>query len=56
MNYRQGGGVRATGGIAMKSQLRPEKDAGGSHPYLKIMFAVVVLVLLGLTWLALNGY
>jgi hypothetical protein len=56
MNYRRGGGVRATSGVAMESRRRPEKDAGESHPYLKIMFAVVVLVLLGLTWLALNGY
>lgn len=56
MNYSQGGGVRATGGVAMESQRRPEKNAGESHPYLKIMVAVVVLVLLGLAWLAQNGY
>ena len=52
----RGGGVRATGGVAMESQHRPEKKAGEGLPYLKIMAAVVVLVLLGLAWLALNGY
>lgn len=56
MNYSQGGGVRAIGGIAMKSQRRSEKNAGQSHPFLKFMAAVGMLVLLGLAWLALNGY
>ena len=56
MNYTRGGGVRATGGVVMESQRRPEKNTGEGHPYLTIIVAVVVLVLLGLAWLALNGY
>ena len=56
INYTRGDGVRATGGVAMESQRRPEKNAGEHPPYLRIMVAVVVLVLLGLAWLTLNGY
>jgi len=56
MNYIRGGGVRATGGVAMEPQRRPETNTGDGHPFLEIMVAVEVLVLLGLAWLALNGY
>ena len=58
MNYSKGGGVTATGGIALESRRRPEKRAaaGEGLPYLKIMIAVIVLVLLGLAWLALTGH
>jgi hypothetical protein len=56
MNYSRGGGVTATGGIAPETRRRPEKKTGDGLPYLKIMIAIIVLVLLGLAWLVLSGY
>ena len=56
MNYSRGGGVAATGGIAPESGQRWKRKAGDGLPYLKIMIAIVVLVLLGLAWLVLSGY
>jgi hypothetical protein len=56
MNYSRGGGVTATGGIELETRRRPEKKAGEGLPYLKIMIAVIVLILLGLAWLVLNGH
>ena len=55
MNYSRGGGVRATGGTATESRRRPVKNAGEGLPYLKIMVAIIVLVMLGLAWLVLSG-
>jgi hypothetical protein len=48
MNYGRGGGVTATGGVALEQRHRPEKKTGARLPYLKILIAIVVLVLLGL--------
>jgi hypothetical protein len=56
MNSSKGGGVTATGGIAPETRRRQEKKAGEGLPYLKIMIGVIVLVLLGLAWLALSGH
>jgi hypothetical protein len=56
MNYSQGGGVTATGGTAPEVRRKPEKRTGDGLPYLKIMIMIVVLVLLGLAWLAVKGY
>ena len=56
MNYRRGGGVSATGGIPPESRRSQGKKAAEGLPYLKILAGVVVLVLLGLAWLALSGY
>lgn len=56
MNYRTGGGVSATGGIAPESRRSPEKNAAGGIPYLKILIGIVLLVVLGLAWLAFSGY
>jgi len=56
MNYSRGGGVSATGGIAPESRRSAEKNAAGGLPYLKILFGIVLLVLLGLAWLAFSGY
>ena len=56
MNYSQGGGVTATGGVAPETRRRPEKKTGEGLPYLKIMIVIIVLVLLGLAWLALTGH
>jgi hypothetical protein len=56
MNYSRSDGVTATGGVALDTRRRQEKKAGEGLPYLKIMIAIVVLVLLGLAWLVLTGY
>ena len=56
MSYSKGGGVAATGGIALESRRRPEKKTEAGLPFLKIMIAIIVLVLLGLAWLALTGH
>ncbi len=56
MNYSRDGGVTVTGGIALESQRRPERKTGEGLPYLKIMAAIILLVLLGLAWLALTGH
>ena len=54
--YTRGGGVSATGGIATEPRLRGAKKMATDIPYLKIMAVIIVLVLLGLIWLALTGY
>jgi hypothetical protein len=56
MNYSRGGGVTATGGVALESRREPEKKTGNGLPYLKIMIAVIVLALFGLAWLVLTGH
>jgi hypothetical protein len=48
--------VSATGGIATEPRLRGAKKMATDIPYLKIMAVIIVLVLLGLAWLALSGY
>lgn len=55
MSYSKGGGVSATGGIAVETRHRAKKEAAGI-PYLKIMAVIIALILLGLAWLALSGY
>jgi len=56
MSYSRGGGVSATGGVAADARRRPAKNATGGIPYLKIMIAIIVLVLLGLAGLIFSGY
>lgn len=56
MSYSKGGGVTATGGIALESRRERKKKAREGLPYLKIMVAVIALVLLGLAWLVLTTY
>ena len=56
MNYRKGGSVTATGGVALETLRRQEKKAGVGLPYLKIMIVIIVLVLLGLALLVLGGH
>jgi len=56
MNYSRGGGISATGGIAPTTGRRAEKRTEEGFPYLKIMIAVVVLMLVILGWLALTGF
>jgi hypothetical protein len=56
LNYSKGGGVSATVGAAPASRDEPAKKNREGIPYLKIMIAVVVLILLGLAWLVLTGH
>jgi hypothetical protein len=56
VSYSRGGGVTATGGIALETRRRPEKKAGEGLPYLKIMIVIIVLVLLGLALLVLTSH
>lgn len=56
MSYSQGGGVAATGGVAAETRRAAKPKAAGQIPYLKIMIAVIVLIVLGLAWLVLSGY
>jgi hypothetical protein len=56
MSYHRGGGVSAAGGMAPESRHKPEKRAEAGIPYLKILIAAVVLLLLGLSLLALSGF
>jgi len=56
MNYSLGGGVTATGGVAVQSRRKSKPGPGREIPYLKIMVAVLVLILLALAWLGLSGY
>ena len=56
MNYSRGGGVTATGGVAVQSRRKSKPGPGREIPYLKIMVAVLVLILLALAWLGLSGY
>jgi hypothetical protein len=48
--------VSATGGIVTDPQRSGPKKTAPGIPYLKIMAVIIVLVLLGLAWLALTGY
>jgi hypothetical protein len=56
MSYSKGGGVSATGGVAVDSRRGSAKNAAGEMPYLKIMAAVIGLILLGFAWLVLTGH
>lgn len=56
MNYGRGGGVSATGGVPLEQRRPGDMKRVAGQPYLKIMAAIVVIVLLGLGWLVLNGY
>jgi hypothetical protein len=56
MNYSRGGGVSATGGEVPETWRGTAQKGAGGIPYLKIMAAIIVLVLLGFVWLVLSGY
>ena len=56
MIYSRGGGVSATGGVAADARPGAAKRADEGIPYLKIMIAIIILVLLGLAGLALGGF
>jgi uncharacterized protein len=57
VNYGKGGGVSVSGGgYVTESRRDTKKKPGMNVPYLRVMIAVIVLVLLGLAWLVLSGY
>ncbi|HEX3002217.1 MAG TPA: AN1-type zinc finger domain-containing protein [Methanoregula sp.] len=56
MSYSRGGGVSATGGTVADARRRKGKKAEERVPYLKIMIAIIVLILLGFTGLLLAGF
>jgi hypothetical protein len=56
ISYRRGGGVAATGGVAVESRRAAIPKKAGRIPYLKIMAIIIALILLGLAWLGLSGY
>lgn len=56
ISYSRGGGVAPTGGIAAGSRSRKAHGDAAGIPYLKIMAAIIILVLIGLAWLVLSGY
>jgi len=56
LNYGKGG-VTVTGGGYLPDQRRnTKKDVSLKLPWLKILAGILVLILLGLAWLALSGY
>jgi hypothetical protein len=57
ISYGKGGGATATGGgyIADSGRASKKKQTEGL-PYLKIMIAVIVLILLGIAGLGLSGF
>jgi hypothetical protein len=55
MNYSRGG-VSATGGVGADARPRASKKAEVGVPFLKIMIAIIVLIVLGLAGLILTGF
>ena len=57
ISYKKGGGATPTGGGYLADSGRDtKKRQGGSIPYLKIMIAIIVLILIGIAWLVMSGY
>jgi hypothetical protein len=56
MSYSRGGGVSATGGIVTDTRRGAAQKAESGVPYLKIMIAIIVLILLGIATLVLAGF
>ncbi len=56
MSYGRGGGVSATGGVAVESRRAAKPTQAGEIPYLKILAAIIALIILGLAWLVISGY
>jgi cobalamin biosynthesis Mg chelatase CobN len=56
VNYGKGGGVSVTGGgYIPDSRSGKKRTPAAGIPYLKIMVAIIILVLIGLAWIALSG-
>jgi hypothetical protein len=57
ISYGKGGRATPTGGgYIPDSQHYTKKKRGEGIPYLKIMIAIIVLIVLGITWLVFSGY
>jgi hypothetical protein len=57
ISYGKGGSATATGGgYIAESRHTPNKKQGKGIPYLKIMIAIIVLILIGIAWLVFSGY
>jgi len=57
LSYSKGGGVTATGsGYSADSRRTTKKEQGEGIPYLKIMIAIIVLILIGIAYLVFSGY
>jgi hypothetical protein len=56
MSYSRGGGVSATGGVAADTRRGTAKKKDAAIPYMKIMIAIIILILLGLAAVVLTGY
>jgi len=57
LSYSKGGGVTATGsGYGADSRHITKKKKGEGIPYLKIMIAIIVLILIGIAYLVFSGY
>ena len=57
ISYKKGGGATPTGGGYLADSGRDtKKRQGESIPYLKIMIAIIVLILIGIAWLVMRGY
>ncbi|MDP2796752.1 MAG: AN1-type zinc finger protein [Methanoregula sp.] len=57
ISYGKGGGATPTGdGYIADSRCDAKKKRGDGIPYLKIMIAIIVLILLGIAYLVFSGY
>jgi hypothetical protein len=58
ISYGKGGSARPTGGAYIPDDARRKTGKGLTEniPYLKIMIAVIVIILLVIAYLVMNGY
>ena len=57
ISYGKGGGATPTGGGYIADSRRDaKKKQGEGIPYLKIMIAIIVLILIGIAYLVFSGY
>jgi hypothetical protein len=57
ISYGKGGRATPTGsGYIAGSRHTTKMKTGKDIPYLKIMIAIIVLILIGIAWLVLSGY
>ena len=57
ISYKKGGGATPTGGGNIsESRHDAKKKTGQSIPYMKIMIAIVILIIIGIAWLIFSGY
>ena len=57
MSYKKGGGATPTGGGYIADSRRDAKKKTGHRiPYMKIMIAIVILIIIVIAWLIFSGY